>query len=99
MVKNSLSNRTALYRAGERLQGNLTVENNTVLGWYSPTYSVKEPGLFLITESEGELPMRMVTYIGFGDVDWDTLKINLREPAGPGSKIQGIQFEGVELEI
>jgi asparagine synthase (glutamine-hydrolysing) len=99
MVKNSLSNRTALFRAGERLQGNLTVENNTVLGWYSPTYSVKEPALFLITESEGELPLRMVTYIGFGDVDWAKLKINLREPADPGSKIQGIQFEGVELEI
>ncbi len=49
----------ALVRAGECLLGE--VEPEPTWGWYSPTYSVKQPALMVIVGAAGPLPLRMVT--------------------------------------
>ncbi|MEK7682655.1 MAG: alginate lyase family protein [Chloroflexota bacterium] len=56
----------ALYRAGERLAGDLAEPDAEVLGWWSPTYGYKEPALCLVVSIEGDLPARLATWWRLG---------------------------------
>jgi len=56
----------ALYRAGERLAGDLAEPDAKVLGWWSPTYGYKEPALCLVVSIEGDLPARLATWWRLG---------------------------------
>ncbi len=59
----------ALYRAGERLAGDLqTEEEESALGWWFPTYGYKEPALSLVATIDGPLPLRLTSWWRMGDV-------------------------------
>jgi hypothetical protein len=47
-----------LVRAGERLAGELDFP--PILGWYSPTYDLKEPALSFIAEVRGKAPLEFI---------------------------------------
>jgi hypothetical protein len=51
----------SLFRAGEKLAGRYA--GSPLLGWYSPTYGVREPALSLTAEVSGALPLRFITRI------------------------------------
>jgi hypothetical protein len=51
--------RLLLVRAGERLAGDGPV--SPLLGWFSPTYNIKEPALSLSLHATGPLPMRFTS--------------------------------------
>jgi hypothetical protein len=48
-----------LIRAGERLAGGLDFP--PILGWYSPTYNLKEPALSFIAEVRGKAPLEFTS--------------------------------------
>lgn len=48
-----------LIRAGELVHG--VGETDSIMGWVSPTYGIKEPALSFITTALGELPITMTT--------------------------------------
>ena len=93
----NLSN--ALIRAGERLSGDVLVNNQNIMGWYSPTYGQKEPGLFLVSNVKGALPLRITTTIMLGDAERSELEVNLSPPGENEFSIQSVSFEGDRLEI
>jgi hypothetical protein len=45
-----------IFRAGESL---LTGDQNEIMGWYSPTYGLKQPALSIRFSINGQLPMRI----------------------------------------
>jgi hypothetical protein len=88
-----------LIRAGERLFGDLLLDNQDIMGWYSPTYGQKEPGLFLVSNAKGTLPLRITTAIMLGNAERSDLEVNL-SPLGENEfNIQSVSFEGDRLEI
>jgi hypothetical protein len=48
-----------LVRAGECLLGN--IESDPTWGWFSPTYSVKQPALMVIATASSPLPIEIIT--------------------------------------
>jgi hypothetical protein len=48
----------SLVRGGERLLGNADLPHQPILGWVSPTYTVKVPALSLVVEVHGWLPVQ-----------------------------------------
>lgn len=88
-----------LIRAGERLSGDLLLNNQDIMGWYSPTYGQKEPGLFLGSIVKGTLPLRITTTITLGDAERSDLDVNLSSPGENEFNIQSVSFEGDRLEI
>jgi hypothetical protein len=64
-----------LYRTGELIAGKDVTDCGPILGWHSPTYAYKEPGLYLAASVEGELPLRLVTQWCLGDADPGLLQI------------------------
>jgi Heparinase II/III-like protein/Heparinase II/III N-terminus len=54
---------TTLVRAGERLQGEGLV--SPIVGWYSPTYAQKEPGLSFAVEASGAGTVKFTTEFTF----------------------------------
>ena len=54
-----------LYRAGERLKGDLDPE--PIWGWVSPTYGKKQPALLLKAAASGALPLEIRSNWTFGE--------------------------------
>jgi hypothetical protein len=48
-----------LFRAGERLHGDL--KGSSTWGWFSPTYSIKQPALMVAAVKQGELPINITS--------------------------------------
>jgi hypothetical protein len=88
-----------LIRAGKRVSGDVLVNNQDIMGWYSPTYGQKEPGLFLVSKVKDTLPLRITTTIMLGNAQRSDLEVNLSPPGENEFNIQSISFEGDRLEI
>jgi len=68
-----------IVRAGKVIAGEDVTDCKEILGWYSPTYAYKQPGLYLAASVEGELPLRLVTRWRLGDVDPEKLIVEWDE--------------------
>lgn len=88
-----------LIRAGERLSGDVLLNNQDIMGWYSPTYGQKEPGLYLVSYVKDTLPLRITTTITLGDAELSDFDVNLSSPGENEYNIQRVSFEGDRLEI
>jgi hypothetical protein len=91
--------RCGLYRAGQLIQGEDLTDYPEVLGWYSPTYAYKEPGLYYVGFIKGDLPLRIVSLWSLGDIDSDNLKVEWREPVGSYRPISRITYTGTQLDL
>lgn len=98
-VESSNVHSLALFREGKCLRGEIALPHASILGWYSPTYSVKEAALSLIVESVGSLPSCVVTYIGINQPDWESLSIEWNTSNGKRTGIRRLGLEGDELEL
>jgi hypothetical protein len=56
-----------LVRAGEQVYGSSGLPQQAILGWVSPTYSVKNPALSLVVEVYSELPVSFTSEWQFPD--------------------------------
>jgi hypothetical protein len=70
----------SLIRAGEPIVPGEVPGYAPLLGWYSPTYGVKEPALCALVSAEARLPYRVVTSWRFGDAARDDLRIQWNAP-------------------
>jgi hypothetical protein len=70
------SSRWGLYRAGACISGEDLVENAAIYGWHARTYAQREPGLQLVVQTEGELPLRMVSLWVFQGEGEGALEVN-----------------------
>jgi hypothetical protein len=68
--------RWGLYRAGACISGQDLVESAAVYGWQAHTYAQLEPSLQLVVQTEGELPLRMVSLWACQGESEDTLEVN-----------------------
>ena len=86
----------ALFRAGKKIAGELSIKNTDVLGWFSPSYSVKQPALFLATAVKGKAPLRLISKWGLGITDPASLEIQWNTPRT--DKSQAI-YNGEQLDF
>jgi hypothetical protein len=56
-----------LVRGGKQLLGSSSLPQREILGWFSPTYAVKQPALSLVIEVKGELPLSFTSEWLFPD--------------------------------
>ena len=92
--------RMGIYTAGTLVAGEELGEHDPVLGWFSPTYSVKTPALQLIARVSSTLPVRLLTSITFGEEDeGEPAKVNWRPPEKGQPAVERLIFEDEELEI
>jgi hypothetical protein len=70
-----------MFRAGQQLAGELRIKNEEILGWFSPSYSVKQSALFLATAIKGEAPLRMISRWSLGSADPSNLEIRWETPS------------------
>jgi hypothetical protein len=90
--------RTALYRAGTLVDGESIPTADVTWGWHSPTYAVKEPALRLVAESDLDLPGRMITFWGFGELGLtEELEIGWRDP-GAETALAMMTYRGEHME-
>lgn len=94
-----VQSRLALFRAGERLAGQVEDPACTVWGWYSPTYASKKPALSLVYQLEGELPLRWVTWFCFSDSNPAQVRIEWSSPGAGPAPFQFLEFGGKTLAI
>ena len=76
----------AMFRAGQRLAGELRVKSEGLLGWFSPSYSVKQPALFLAIAINGKAPLRMISKWSLGSADPSNFEIRLDTPSNGKSQ-------------
>jgi hypothetical protein len=88
-----------LYRAGQLVEGEELTDCPEILGWYSPTYAYKEPGLYFIGSIKGDLPLRSVSLWSLGEVDMDQLKVEWSRPAWEHTPISRITYGEAELDF
>jgi hypothetical protein len=98
-VESSNVHTMALFREGKCLRGEIALAQATILGWYSPTYTVKEAALSLVVESVGSLPSCLVTYIGLDQPDWGSLSVEWSTLNGKRTGIRRLGLDGDELEL
>ena len=92
--------RMGIYTAGTLVAGEELGEHDPVLGWFSPTYSVKTPALQLIAHVSSTLPVRLLTSITFGEEDEGELaEVTWRPPEKGQPAVERLIFEDEELEI
>jgi hypothetical protein len=88
-----------LHQAGKVIEGESVTDCEQLLGWYSPTYAYKEPGLFLAASVEGHLPLRMVTRWCLGDVEPDKLNVDWDETGLGTMSLKRITYGEEFLEL
>jgi hypothetical protein len=89
----------ALYRAGQLLEGEDIAQQKEVLGWFSPTYAVKEPALFFTASMEGALPLRLITLWCLGDPNPDRLMVDWEDSADGHSVLSRIRYDQSVLDL
>jgi hypothetical protein len=89
----------ALYRAGQFLEGEELTDCDQILGWFSPTYAVKEPGLYFMTSIEGTLPLRLISLWCLGDGDPDRLEVIWGDSDSRHSIISRIMYDQKILDL
>jgi hypothetical protein len=87
---------SGLYRAGELIAGEAVANCSEILGWYSPTYATKHPGLYLAASIEGELPLRLVTRWDLGDVHPEEISLEWDEAGKSPTGLKRITY-GLEV--
>jgi hypothetical protein len=88
-----------LYRAGECISGDDLVENSTIYGWHARTYAQREPGLQLVVQTEGKLPLRMVSLWAFQGEGADALEVSWL-PIGEGRPaLERLRWGSVEWAV
>lgn len=73
-----------LYRAGDLIDGKPLQDASEVWGWFSPTYTLREPGLRLAAQIEGRLPLRLISCFAFDGAD-SAVSFLPAEPGGPAA--------------
>lgn len=91
--------RPGLYRAGRLVAGTQVQPDLPVWGWWSKTYGMKEPGLFLAVEIGGGLPLRLSTWWYFGSSNPAMLKLGWVEPKPGGPPIAWLNYRGLRLDL
>ncbi len=69
-----------LFRAGQRVAGTADPPSQSTLGWRSGTYASREPGIHLLAQTTGSLPLRILTWFVLGDARREELAIEWRPP-------------------
>jgi asparagine synthase (glutamine-hydrolysing) len=88
----------SIYRAGERIEGDYVPRNSAIMGWYSPTYSRKDPALHLIYNVSGSLPIRISTKIILGRGAQDDAEIHLTNPGESDLMVRSVAYKGEKIE-
>ncbi|HLC02066.1 MAG TPA: alginate lyase family protein [Anaerolineales bacterium] len=88
-----------LYRAGQLVAGTRIQPELPVWGWWSKTYGLKEPSLFLAVEIGGGLPLRLSTWWYFGSSDPAMLKLGWVEPRPGVLPLAWLSYQGLRLEL
>jgi hypothetical protein len=88
-----------LFRSGQCLEGELQTVHSNLLGWYSPSYAVREPALFVAAQISGKLPLRITTTLGFGTQEQDQPLIEWQEPVKRGCPFQSVEYLGERIEF
>jgi len=88
-----------LYRAGELIGGEPVSGEGTLWGWRSLTYASKKPALRIVSESMGNLPLRLETWWAFNDVDPLFLTLERRDPCLGSSGVSKLEYKGARLDI
>ena len=91
--------RAGLYRAGQLVAGTDIQPGLPNWGWWSRTYGVKEPSLFLAVEVGGGLPLRLSTSWCFGASDPAELKVGWAERNLDGPSIAWLSYHGQRLDV
>ena len=91
--------RSGLYRAGELIAGEDVADCCEILGWYSPTYATKHPGLYLAASIEGELPLRLVTRWELGEIHPEEISIEWDETGKSPIGLKRITYGLEVLEV
>jgi hypothetical protein len=89
----------ALYRAGNILNGENLTDSAEVLGWYSPTYAIKEPALYFAASTEGTLPLTLTSLWCFADADPDHLVVDWENSARGHSVLSKIRYDQSVLDL
>jgi asparagine synthase (glutamine-hydrolysing) len=87
-----------LYRSGECIQGKNVADCEEILGWYSPTYTYKEAGLYLAAAIEGELPLCLMSRWCLGDEERNEILIEWKESREGPRRINTIIYGDEVLE-
>ena len=88
-----------VYRAGILVGGEPLSGEGTLWGWRSLTYATKEPALRIVSESRGNLPLRLETWWLFNDADPLFLTLERRDPSLGSSAISKLEYKGERLDI
>lgn len=88
-----------LYRSGQLIDGENLIDDAEILGWYSPTYAIKEPGLYFAASMEGTLPLRMVSLWSLGKADAGALKVEWEDPSRKFPNITRIVYGREVLDL
>lgn len=88
-----------LYRGGELADGGDPISEPIVLGWWSPTYAVKDPAITMVAEAEGRLPLRVETWFAFGDADARDVTLAWLPPEAGRLPFRRVDAHGVQLEF
>jgi hypothetical protein len=88
-----------LYRAGELIEGEPTSGEGTLWGWHSSTYATIKPALRIVSESRGNLPLRLETWWSFNDADPLLLSLERCDPCLGLSALSKLEYKGERLDI
>jgi hypothetical protein len=89
----------ALYQAGRLLEGEDIARPKEILGWFSPTYAVKEYALYFVASMERALPLKLITLWCLGDADPDHLKVEWEDSAGGYSVLSRVSYDQSVLDL
>ncbi len=81
-----------LFRAGARLAGEAAVKDPELYGWDARTYARKEPGLQLVVQLQGALPLRMLSTWGFNAPDMNQLAVDWQDVRKDELPFSGVRW-------
>jgi asparagine synthase (glutamine-hydrolysing) len=93
------SPRSALYREGGRIAGEAIRHAAGTWGWHSHTYAHRRPALTLVSEVEGPLPLRVVTWFRFDGATREGLRIEWTAPGEGRSALRSLALGNEKLQI
>ena len=88
-----------LYRAGDHAGGEAIEGASPTWGWLSPTYAVKRPGLFVVAQGEGTLPVRVGTSFLFDGMRQEELEVGWTEPGPSALPFRWLAFAGEQVSV